>query len=92
MYFIATTTRSDSHDYAPLVETIKALGPWSNRLRDVWLVQSTLSARRIRDLLKPHIHEGDRLFVGEMTQNWAGRNMGREFPDWIGRRSFGQEG
>lgn len=94
MYFIATRlaedprTESGQKRYANLINAVQALGPWSDRMDRVWLVESQLSASRIRTLLKPHLGNGERIFVGQFTQNWAGFNMGKTFPDWIGRRDF----
>lgn len=88
MYFIAVQLHGPDESYEALWNAIKALGPWSNRFPATWFVQSRLSARRIRDELKPHLREGDRLFVGQFSRNWAGTAMGGGFPDWMGRRAF----
>lgn len=94
MYFIATRlaedprTESGKARYANLINAIQALGPWSDRLDGVWLVESKLSASKIRTLLKPHLRGNERVFVGQFTNNWAGFNMGQTFPEWIGRRDF----
>lgn len=90
MYFVATKLSAplDDSAYEGLNLAVKALGPWSDRLDQTWLVESALGAGQIRTLLKPHLQDGDRVFVGEFTQNWAGFNMGRTFPDWMKRRTF----
>jgi hypothetical protein len=74
--------------YADLERAIKALGNWSNRMRGTWFVECRFNAAQIRDLLKPHLGAGDRLFVARMTQNWAGTGMGEGFPEWLKRRNF----
>lgn len=88
MYFIALRLQKPWEEYENLENAIKALGPWSNRLETTWLVESRLSSRTIRDLLKPHIQPGDRLFVGQFARNWAGTGMGEGFPEWLKRRTF----
>lgn len=90
MYFIALklTKPADSPVYEGLNLAIKALGPWSDRLDSTWLVESRLGAGQIRTLLKAHLQDGDRVFVGQFTQNWAGFNMGNGFPEWAKRRNF----
>ena len=90
MYFVALklTKPSDSEAYEGLKLALKALGPWSDRLGDTWLVESRLGAGQIRTLLKAHLEPGDRVFVGQFTQNWAGFNMGKGFPEWAQRRNF----
>ncbi len=90
MYFIALklTQSIDAKEYEGLVLAIKSLGPWSDRLGDTFLVESRLGAGQIRTLLKAHTLEGDRVFVGQFNQNWAGYNMGQGFPEWAKRRNF----
>jgi hypothetical protein len=91
MYFVALRLQEPFDNYPDLRRALEALGPWSNRLGDTWLVESAFGATRIRDLLKPHIKAGDRLFVGQFSQNWAGTGMGNDFPDWLKRRKFDRE-
>ena len=73
---------------------IKMLGNWSNNLskQHVWIAASRMNAAQIRDQLKPFINadKGDRLFVARMSQNWAGTNMGEQFPEWLKRQEFGR--
>ncbi len=94
VYLIATRLGQDHRTevgkaaYANFLNAVTALGPWSDRLGDAWIVESKLSASRIRDLLKPHLKESDRLFVAQFTQNWASFAMGPQFPAWIRRRDF----
>ena len=89
MYFInLTLSTGNEDDYKPLIEAIKALGPWSNRLQNTFFVECPLSSTQIRDLLKPHLKPADRLFVGEFIRNWAATNMGQGFPEWVQRRNF----
>lgn len=91
MYFISLRLQGPMSEYPDLERAMKALGPWSNRFDHNWFVESKLSARTLRDLLKPHLKAGDRLFVGQFTQNWSATNMGEGFPDWMQRREFGPQ-
>ena len=69
---------------------IRKMGNWSSRFPTVWLVESNnLGARKIRDRLTPHLKDADRLFVARISRNWAGRNMGEGFAEWMQRREFG---
>lgn len=89
MYFVSLKLQGslDDADYETLKGQLEALGPWSNRMDQTWLVESNFSARRIRDTLKPSLKPGDRMFVGEFNTNWAGFGMGPSFPDWMQRRA-----
>lgn len=90
MYMIATDVRSgDALVKERLAAAIKTMGNWSNRLDNCWLLETNTSARRIRDHLKQFLGERDRLFVARISRNWAGRNMGQGFPEWMQRREFG---
>lgn len=86
MYFIALQLAEDLDGRDDLRTTLQRFGPWSNRLGDTWLVESTFSARTIRDRVKAHLQPGERVFVGEFNTNWAGYGMGSSFPDWMKRR------
>jgi hypothetical protein len=88
MYFVGLKLQGPVSGYPTLTTALQALGPWSNRLDNTWLVECRLSARQIRDVLKVHLKPGDRLFIGEFNQNWAGTNMGNGFPEWLNRRTF----
>ena len=72
---------------------IKLVGNWANALAQsgTWIVASRLNAAQIRDQLKPFVQadKGDRLFVARISRNWAGTNMGSNFPDWLKRQEFG---
>jgi len=70
---------------------VKALGNWSSRIPNTWLLETRLNAAQIRDRLKQFVSDenGDRIFIARISQNWAGRNMGPNFPEWLKRREFG---
>ena len=90
MFMIALELNARPADqYADLETAIKALGNWSNRVRNVWLVEARMNASQIRDLLKPALVVGqDRIFVARISRNWAGMGMGDGFPEWPERRTF----
>ncbi|MFZ5478247.1 MAG: hypothetical protein ACOZNI_15880 [Myxococcota bacterium] len=90
MFLIVTELNArPAAEYPDLERAIKALGNWSNRLKNGWIVESRFNASQIRDLLKPHLVSGqDRIFVARMTKNWAGTGMGDGFQEWMNRRNF----
>ena len=91
MYMIVLDNRSNDVLVKERVEAaVKTMGNWSNRMSDVWLLETnTRGARAIRDTLRQFVSDKDRLFVARITRNWAGRNMGEGFPEWMQRRDFG---
>ena len=67
---------------------LKSLGNWSNRIPGAWLLESPLGPRKVRDMLGEKMKDGDKLFVGRVSRNWAGRGLGNGFPEWLTRREF----
>lgn len=69
---------------------IKKMGNWSSRFPNAWMLETAdLGARKIRDRLAAHLQDSDRLFVARISRNWAGRNMGEGFAEWMQRRDYG---
>ncbi len=91
MFMIVVDPRNEDPIVKGQIEAaIKTMGNWSNRMSNVWILEtSDRGARGIRDHLKQFVGEQDRLFVARMSRNWAGRNMGNGFPEWMQRREFG---
>lgn len=87
MYFVAMQLGGELEERPSLKATLEQFGPWSNRLGTTWLIETTFSARRIRDRVKEHLLPGERVFVAEFNTNWAGSGMGQTFPDWMQRRT-----
>ena len=74
------------------IKAISNGGKSGGFFQNFWLAQTQLNAPNIRDLLRPHMNPGDRLFVARIAQNWAGLNMGEKFPEWLSSRQFGTFG
>jgi hypothetical protein len=91
MFIVILDVKSGSGLVRERVEAaIKTMGNWSNRLENGWLLEAKgRGARGIRDHLKQFLGDEDRLFVARISRNWAGRNMGAGFPEWMQRREFG---
>jgi|GEM_PF-1025421 len=75
--------------YGDFHRALSALGPWAELGKGGWLAESDrLNASQIRDLLRPHLAEQDKLFVARISKNWAGLRMAGAFPEWMKRRNF----
>jgi hypothetical protein len=61
-------------EYPELFKEIKALGQRLRALQSVWLVRSSQSTKGIKDALKKHLREGDKLLVVKLTgdSSWTG--------------------
>ncbi len=91
MFLVVLDVRSKDVLVAEKVDAkVRTLGNWSNRLNGSWLLESdALGAGGIRDAIRGELNDTDRLFVARISRNWAGRNMGKGFPEWMKRREFG---
>lgn len=90
MYMISYHLRAeDAAARENLENAVKRLGNWSRRMPTVWLVESKANAPQIRDFLKQHLGPQDALFIARISKNWAGRNLGDGFAEWMKRRDFG---
>jgi hypothetical protein len=88
VYAISFTLSGEQAEYQNFVNTIQTLGPWAHRLVNNYVVETSLTPVQVRDILKPHLKPGDRLFVAEMIQNWAASGIPEDFGNWLKRRNF----
>ncbi|MBL7544073.1 MAG: hypothetical protein JNL11_09660 [Bdellovibrionaceae bacterium] len=56
-------TNKKPDDYQNLIDTIKTYGTWARVTESTWIVLSEEKASDIRDNLKQHMKQDDRLFV-----------------------------
>ncbi len=70
--------------YAGLIHNIESHFPtrW-HHLDSTWLVKSDLTAKEIRDLLKPYIDGNDKLLVVKLTGTGAWAGYSEKDPSWI---------
>lgn len=70
-------------NYKKVIEAIKAFPGRCHALESVWIIDSTLTAAKIRDQLKSAFDKNDKLMVATMSGNWATLNVGKEQTDWL---------
>ena len=90
VYVVCTRLSGENSgaDYSQLGSLLKSLGSWSDRLGSSWIIETSLGPKQIRDLAKPHLFPGDRLFVAEIGEKWAATGLGAGFAEWMSRRGF----
>lgn len=70
-------------DYSPFYSAIKSIsGVWWHYLKNSWLVKSDLDAKEIYNAVRMHLHQGDRVLVVEVTENYCGWLPSEAWP-WI---------
>jgi hypothetical protein len=73
--------------YADLIDAIKRLGAWWHHLDSMWLLQTTLDASEVRNILAGHIDRTDELLVVDVTgAHWASRNLSERANRWLTQR------
>lgn len=78
--YMVTCDLRPADDYQSLRARLRALDA-QQLLNAQWALRSTYTATELRDLLRAFLHEGDRIVVTEVGQEWASRkamaNLGR---------------
>lgn len=62
-------------EYTMLMKMIKSANRWSKPLKSTWLIQTDLSSLDIVNQLKSVIDANDKIYVTEITRNWASINL-----------------
>lgn len=72
--YIIGYDKKQGQDYAPLIAAIKEIGIGANFLDSTFIIRSKLTAQLILINLAPHLEEGNKIFIAEVTSNsdWAG--------------------
>jgi len=73
--------------YENLIKTIKAYGNWCHYLESDWMIISSNTAVQIRDALRPHIHQDDKLIVFKVASGpeseAAWHNLPSDVSEWL---------
>ena len=78
-----------AQDYERVIAGLKSLyETWCHLEKSVWLVVTDQGAAEVRDSIKRFLYSTDVLFVGRLSGNWAGFNLGEERAQWLKGRTF----
>lgn len=73
-----------NRDYAAINEHIKSTyGTRAKPLESVWLVKTSQSAGEVRDALKQHVDDNDKLLVVTLARGWGTRRIPKVVTDWM---------
>jgi hypothetical protein len=70
-------------NYEDLHKAIKNCGAWWHHLESVWILDSSMTTKAIRDNLEKHIDSGDKLVVFKLSSAWATSNLKNEANEWL---------
>ncbi len=70
--------------YEELIATIKNVGAWWHHLDSTWIVRADVTAKEVRDRLRPFLDTDDELLVVDVSgraRAWKGFN--KRGSDWL---------
>lgn len=84
LYTISYDLSNPGRDYESLSNAIESYGNWWHQTGSVWIisVQNT-DAASIRDYLKQFIDWNDKIFVAQLSGEWAAYGFTQDEYDWI---------
>lgn len=84
IYLVTATLSQPGRDYLALSHAIKSIANgWWHRMNDVWLINTHLDARAIRNHVVGSIDASDKLFVLRVGDDWASHNLPQDAADWL---------
>ena len=80
-YIISYDLYRPGNNYSDFTAEIKRLSQdWEHPIANLWIVETPLSAAEIRALLGTHMVTGDKLYIREAGQDFAGMDVGPGTP------------
>lgn len=80
-YIISYDLYRPGNNYSEFTAEIKRLGDdWERPLANLWIVDTYLAACEIRHALGEHLSTGDKLYICEMGDDYAGMDIGTGTP------------
>ena len=74
-YLVSYDLRKPGRDYEELYKYLKGMPYWGHPLESVWIVESSSSAKEIRDELRARVDDGDGVLVVQSARIAAWRNV-----------------
>jgi len=79
---------SASENYSKMLSAMKAFGKWARLEASSWLIQTDLTTNETTETLKVNLNPNDLLFVGRLSDDWSGFNLGENRLAWIKTANF----
>ncbi len=82
-FIISYDLNKPGQDYSSLYEEIKTLGSWWHNLDSTWVVDSSLSAKQIRDRLWAKMDNNDAILVVKSAGEGAWNGFDDSASKWL---------
>lgn len=83
-YLISYDLVGPNRDYEAVREHIRGTyGTRAKPLESVWLVKTPRTAGEIRDALREHVDDNDKLLVVTLAKGWGTRRVPKATGDWM---------
>lgn len=70
-------------DYNSLINEIKKTQKWAHPMESLWIIVSNESASEVRDRLKLHMDNDDKLLVVKSSSVGAWKGLSSNVSDWL---------
>lgn len=83
VYVVAYDLRKPDRNYEDLIKELKSFGTWWHQTGSVWIIVTSKTTVEVRDYLKQFIDSNDKLFVSQISKNWAATGFSEQEYNWI---------
>ena len=85
VYIVTYDLKKPDRNYEGLFNGIKSFGTWWHQTGSVWVIVTTKTSIEVRNYLEQFIDPNDKLYVGQLMNNWAAVGFKQEEYDWLNR-------
>ncbi|MCO5155391.1 MAG: hypothetical protein M9945_01360 [Aquamicrobium sp.] len=83
-YSITYDLGNPGRAYGSVAEAIRQIANgYCRPTESQWIVNSSLSASEIRDVIGDNLDNGDKLFINEVGDDWASWGLSTSTIDWL---------
>jgi len=83
VYFVAYDLRKPDRNYDDLIKELKSFGTWWHQTGSVWIIVTSKTTVEVRDYLKQFLDSNDKLFVAQISKQWAATGFKTQEYNWL---------
>jgi hypothetical protein len=80
---ISYDLQAPGKNYSELIRNLTNYEYWARVLESTWLVKTNYSTEEIKDQVSKHTDPNDRLFIVDVSGNYAAKNISSQVEQWI---------